>query len=372
MAVSSGGTLWTHGASHARDGSAAPRRGLAYVTGDAFKGRDGFHCSRCARKEKRSAAITRLVIRRACTKDVRLTAEERRLSQARGRREHWYRWGSYLSERQWGTVREDYSADGNAWAYLPHDHARSRAYRWGEDGIAGLCDNHQRLCFAIALWNGADPILKERLFGLSGPEGNHCEDVKERYFHLDNTPSHAYMEYLYEYPQRVFPYAKLVEENQERGKAAPEFEIDDTDAFADDRYFQVYVRYAKASPEDILIDVRVVNRGAQPARLHVLPTLWFRNTLSWRPDSPKPLLGAIGSGVVETTHETLGRSYLHCERPDGLLFTETRRTANGFSASRTRRRLSKTHFTRMWSRAARMRSTRSRPARSAPCITRSS
>ncbi len=256
-----------------------------------------------------------------------MTAEERRLSQARGRREHWQRWGSYLSERQWGTVREDYSPDGSAWTYLPHDHARSRAYRWGEDGIAGICDNHQRLCFAIALWNGTDPILKERLFGLSGLEGNHGEDVKERYFHLDNTPSHAFMTYLYEYPQRAFPYEKLLEVNAGRGKDAPEFEIDDTDAFADDRYFQAYVRYAKASPEDVLIEVRVVNRAAQTARLHVLPTLWFRNTWSWLPGSPKPLLGAVGPDVVETTHASLGRRYLLCERPDGLLFTENETNA---------------------------------------------
>jgi hypothetical protein len=186
-----------------------------------------------------------------------MTAEETRLVEARGRRVHWYRWGPYVSERQWGTVREDYSADGSAWEYLPHDHARSRAYRWGEDGIAGISDNHQRLCFAIALWNGADPILKERLFGLSGPQGNHGEDVKERYFHLDNTPSHAYMEYLYVYPQREFPYDDLVQENARRGKADGEYELDDTHVFAGGRFFDVTVRYAKAGPEDMLVRIAV-------------------------------------------------------------------------------------------------------------------
>jgi hypothetical protein len=256
-----------------------------------------------------------------------MTAEETRLVEARGRRVHWYRWGPYVSERQWGTVREDYSADGSAWEYLPHDHARSRAYRWGEDGIAGISDNHQRLCFAIAVWNGVDSILKERLFGLSGPQGNHGEDVKERYFHLDNTPSHAYMEYLYVYPQRAFPYDDLVKENARRGKADGEYELDDTHVFDGGRYFDVMVRYAKAGPEDILVRIAVRNRGPERATLHVLPTLWFRNTWTWHPGVPKPLLGEVEPGVVEATHPTLGRRYLHCKDPREVLFTENESNA---------------------------------------------
>jgi len=256
-----------------------------------------------------------------------MTAEETRLVEARGRRVHWYRWGPYVSERQWGTVREDYSADGSAWEYLPHDHARSRAYRWGEDGIAGISDNHQRLCFAIAVWNGVDPILKERLFGLSGPQGDHGEDVKERYFHVDNTPSHAYMEYLYVYPQRAFPYDDLVQENARRSKADDEYELDDTHVFDGNRFFEVTVRYAKAGPEDILVRIGVKNRGPERATLHVLPTLWFRNTWSWLPGAPKPLLGEVEPGVVEATHATLGRRYFHCKDPREVLFTENESNA---------------------------------------------
>src|SRR5262245_25016394 len=221
------------------------------------------------------------------------TAEERRLAEALARTAYWKRWGPYLAERQWGTVREDYSADGHAWEYLPHDHARSRAYRWGEDGLLGISDNHQRLCFALALWNGRDPILKERLFGLTGPEGNHGEDVKEYYFYLDATPTHSYMKYLYKYPQRAYPYADLIAENGRRDRHAPEYELLDTGIFDDDRYCDVVVEYAKANPDDLLIRVSATNRGPEPAELHLLPTLWFRNTWSWRSDAERPSLREI-------------------------------------------------------------------------------
>ncbi|MBN8563804.1 MAG: glucosidase [Leptolyngbya sp. UWPOB_LEPTO1] len=255
-----------------------------------------------------------------------MTAEEQRLQADRERTAYWRRWGPYLSERQWGTVREDYSSDGSAWNHFSHDQARSRAYRWGEDGIAGISDNHQRLCFAIALWNEADPILKERLFGLSGPEGNHGEDVKECYFYLDNTPSHAYMKYLYKYPHLAFPYDQLVQENQQRGYHHPEFELLDTGVFNENRYFDVYVEYAKATDEDILIQVTVSNRGAEPKTLHLLPTLWFRNTWSWEPNSQKPCLAQRekerSTHIVEATHPTLGNRWLYCQTADALLFTE--------------------------------------------------
>src|SRR5437773_349396 len=209
------------------------------------------------------------------------TLEERRLEEDARRERNWKRWGPYLAERQWGTVREDYSADGTSWDYFPHDHARSRAYRWGEDGLLGLTDREGRLCFALALWNERDPILKERLFGLTGPEGNHGEDVKECYFYLDATPTHSYLKALYKYPQREYPYARLVEENRRRGKHDAEFELVDTGVFDDGRYFDVTAEYAKASPEDIVVRVTLANRGPDPAPLHVLPTLWFRNTWSW-------------------------------------------------------------------------------------------
>ncbi len=250
-----------------------------------------------------------------------MTPEERRLEQARDRTAHWKRWGPYLAERQWGTVREDYSADGTAWQYFPHDHARSRAYRWGEDGLAGLSDNHQRLCFALALWNGRDPILKERLFGLTNEEGNHGEDVKEYYFYLDATPTHSYMKWLYKYPQAAFPYTDLVEENRRRGRQAPEYELLDTGIFDGDRYFDVTVEYAKASPDDILIRIAAVNRGPDAASLHLIPTLWFRNTWSWARGAPRPSLTAV-AGAIEATHPTLGRRWLvHDGRPE-LVFTE--------------------------------------------------
>ncbi|MBF2001765.1 MAG: glucosidase [Synechococcales cyanobacterium M58_A2018_015] len=254
------------------------------------------------------------------------TAEAIRLEADRTRQAYWRRWGPYLSDRQWGTVREDYSSDGSAWDYFPHDHARSRAYRWGEDGIAGISDNHQRLCFAIALWNEQDPILKERFFGLTGPQGNHGEDVKEYYFYLDNTPSHAYMKALYKYPQRAFPYEQLVVENRNRGYHDPEFELVDTGIFEGNQYFDVFVEYAKHSDEDILIQLSVVNRAAESKPLHLLPTLWFRNTWSWQPDSPKPELRFLeqrGSvQVVQASHPTLGDRWLYCLEPQALLFTE--------------------------------------------------
>jgi hypothetical protein len=207
--------------------------------------------------------------------------EQRRLEQCRKREKHWKRWGPYLSERAWGTVREDYSAYGTAWDSFSHDQARSRAYRWNEDGLGGICDNHQHLCFAIALWNGKDPILKERLFGLTGSEGNHGEDVKEYYFYLDSTPTHSYMKFLYKYPQRAFPYSQLVEENGKRNRRDPEFELLDTGVFEENRYFDVQVEYAKEDIDDIAIRITVTNRGSDTSTIDVLPTLWFRNTWSW-------------------------------------------------------------------------------------------
>jgi len=260
-----------------------------------------------------------------------MNAERQRLHQARERVVHWRRWGAYVSARQWGTVREDYSRDGVAWEYLPHDHARSRAYRWGEDGIAGICDNHQRLCLAWAFWNGRDPILKERLFGLSGPEGNHGEDVKEYYFHLDASPTHSYLRFLYKYPQAEFPYSWLVHENRRRGRDRPEYELLDTGAFDGDRYFDVQVEYAKAGPEDILGRLTVVNRGPAAATLHVLPTLWFRNTWSWEPGAPRPRLAAVparaGLRVIQAEHATLGPYWLGLEGEAPVLFTENETNA---------------------------------------------
>jgi hypothetical protein len=254
------------------------------------------------------------------------TREEQRLEEARERRMHWKRWGPYLSERAWGTVREDYSPHGTAWDYLPHDHARSRAYRWNEDGLAGISDRHQLICFAIALWNGRDPILKERIFGLTGSEGNHGEDVKEYYFYLDSTPTHSYMKYLYKYPQAAFPYGELVAENRRRDKRSLEYELLDTGVFAENRYFDVFVEYAKAGAEEILVRISVVNHGPEAAALHLLPTLWFRNTWSWGRDPRRPRLlrGAPvrDASVVEVDHHTYGRRWLHCAGRPALLFTE--------------------------------------------------
>jgi hypothetical protein len=250
-----------------------------------------------------------------------MTAEERRLDEARTRQVHWKRWGPYLSERAWGTVREDYSPYGNAWEYLPHDHARSRAYRWNEDGLAGICDRRQELCLALALWNERDPILKERLFGLTGNEGNHGEDVKEYYFYLDSTPTHSFMRMLYKYPQTAFPYGQLVEENRRRGRGEPEFELVDTGAFEGDRYFDVFVEYAKLDAEDVLMQITVVNRGPDPAPLHVLPTVWFRNTWSWQQGARKPTLRSTSMAIEAETH-LYGRRFVHFEGQPELLFTE--------------------------------------------------
>jgi hypothetical protein len=257
---------------------------------------------------------------------VHQTREDMRLRANQHRTEHWNRWGPYLSDRAWGTVREDYSSDGTAWEYLPHDHARSRTYRWNEDGLAGICDRHQHICFAVALWNGRDPILKERLFGLTNREGNHGEDVKEYYFHLDNTPTHSYMRYLYKYPQATFPYTDLVEENRRRDRTQPEYELLDTGVFGGNRYFDVFVEYAKATPEDILIAITVANRGPEEAYLELLPTIWFRNSWSWDSTQPKPSLqqgdSSGGRSVVELHDSYYGPRYLYCQPPAQLLFTE--------------------------------------------------
>jgi hypothetical protein len=271
------------------------------------------------------------------------TTEGKRLAEERNNEKCWKRWGSYLSDRQWGTVREDYSDNGGAWDYFSHDQARSRTYRWGEDGIAGISDNHQSICFAIALWNEKDDIIKERLFGLTGSEGNHGEDVKEYYFYTDNTPTHSYMKCLYKYPQEKFPYAWLVEENQRRNSnpGSFEFELIDTGVFNQNRYFDVSVEYAKNSPEDILIQITVENRSKEPAKLHLLPTIWFRNTWSWVKDSePKkqdktlktvkltPNLSVIEvwckDGYLEKNEDgrSLKKRWLYCEAPAEILYTE--------------------------------------------------
>ena len=250
------------------------------------------------------------------------TSEQRRLNAARESGAPWKKWGPYLSERQWGTVREDYSQDGNAWNYFSHDQSRSRAYRWGEDGLAGISDDRQQLCFAVALWNGRDPILKERLFGLTNSEGNHGEDVKEYYFYIDSTPTHSYMKYLYKYPQSEFPYRDLVDRNRNRSREEFEYELIDTGVFDDDRYFDVFVEYAKAEPDDLLIRITVYNRGPESAVLHLLPTLWFRNNWSWEQNIPKPSMGQIAEGAVRAAHPQLGDHTLSCEGGPELLFTE--------------------------------------------------
>ena len=249
-------------------------------------------------------------------------AEQKRLNEAREKGIPWKKWGPYLSERQWGTVREDYSTDGNAWNYFSHDQSRSRAYRWGEDGLAGFSDDQQQLCFAIALWNGHDPILKERLFGLTNSEGNHGEDVKEYYFYIDSTPTHSYMKYLYKYPQREYPYSDLLETNRRRSREEMEYELLDTGIFDDDRYFDVFVEYSKGDPEDVLVKISVHNRGPEAAQLHLLPTLWFRNTWSWEEGETKPSLRRADGTSIEASHPKLGTYRLYCEGAADLLFTE--------------------------------------------------
>lgn len=261
-----------------------------------------------------------------------LPAEEQRLLEDRRRQRNWKRWGPYLAERQWGTVREDYSPDGTCWDYFPHDQARSPAYRWGEDGLLGITDREGRLCFGLALWNGRDPILKERLFGLTGPEGNHGEDVKEVYYYLDSSPTHSYMKALYRYPQAEYPYTWLVEENRRRGKQDGEFELIDTGAFDSARFFDVIVEYAKNSPEDILIKITIANRGMDAAKIAVLPTLWFRNTWSWGREGqegywPKPSIRLLSRSELSAEHASLGRYRLAVEGSPDFLFTENETNA---------------------------------------------
>ena len=255
-----------------------------------------------------------------------MTPEHARLAADNAKSAPWKKWGPYLAERQWGTVREDYSANGDAWNYFTHDQARSRAYRWGEDGLAGISDDHQLLCFALALWNGKDPILKERLFGLANSEGNHGEDVKEYYFYLDSTPTHSYMKFLYKYPHNPFPYADLVQKNRERSRTDPEFELLDTGIFTENRYFDIFVEYAKASPEELLIQITLHNRGPESAPIHLLPTLWFRNTWSWAKPTERPALRQVQSPhavmTIEATHPGLGTRSLYIDNPAELLFTE--------------------------------------------------
>src|SRR5579864_495555 len=255
-----------------------------------------------------------------------MTREEQRLEESHERKINWKRWGPYLSGRQWGTVREDYSADGDAWSYFPHEHARSRAYRWGEDGIAGFSDRHQRFCFALALWNERDVILKERLFGLTNAEGNHGEDVKEYYFYLDATPTSSYLKHLYKYPQAAFPYDQLVEENRKRTRQDPEFELIDSGVFAENRYFDVFVEYAKATSEDILIRITAFNRGPETAPLHLLPTLWLRNTWSWggavREARARRIPSPAAAAFIEAYQQDYGTRFLIAEGLPEILFTE--------------------------------------------------
>jgi len=255
-----------------------------------------------------------------------VTKEEQRLEKDQERKAYWKRWGPYLSERAWGTVREDYSPYGNAWEFLPHDQARSKAYRWGEDGIGGICDRRQYICFSVAMWNRRDPILKERLFGLTGNQGNHGEDVKEYYFYLDSTPTHSYMKFLYKYPQSEFPYGELVEENGRRGKRDLEYELLDTGIFDEDRYFDVFIEYAKAAPEDVLVKITVVNRGPERAELELLPTIWFRNTWSWGLDARRPEMrrseNVKNASVIQLQHFHYGHRWLFCQGMPELLFTE--------------------------------------------------
>jgi hypothetical protein len=276
------------------------------------------------------------------------TYEEIRLDENASRAKNWERWGPYLSERQWATVREDYSPNGSCWDYLPHDHARSRTYRWGEDGLLGITDRRCRLCFALALWNGRDIILKERLFGLTGSQGNHGEDVKESYFYLDSTPTHSYMRALYKYPQAEFPYARLFDENRQRGLQAPEFELTDAGVFDEDRYFDVFAEYGKNSPNDILIRITIWNRGPERAKLHLLPTLWFRNTWSWGPIfdevTAKPSVTFIRS---ERNTPSSANISSRTTRPANRCLRRTKRMYGCYSGRRMAGRMSKMLFTNM-------------------------
>ena len=294
-----------------------------------------------------------------------LTEEQNRLEEARKGEVPWKKWGPYLSERQWGTVREDYSENGDAWNFFTHDQARSRAYRWGEDGLAGISDDKQHLCFALALWNGKDPILKERLFGLTNSEGNHGEDVKEYYFYLDSTPTHSYMKYLYKYPQAAFPYADLVETNRRRTRDEMEYELLDTGVFDDDRYFDVFVEYAKAGPEDILVKITAANRGPDAAELHLLPTLWFRNDWSpWIAESTGPPRNRTSSRSRRRRARARSRQRIRCwvSSPSPAKARcrcsspRTKRTTSGSSPDRrTRAPTSRTASTTAWCRATRAR-----------------
>ena len=255
-----------------------------------------------------------------------MSTEKNRLSDHYSEKKNWLKWGPYLSERQWGTVREDYSEHGSAWDFFPHDHARSRVYRWGEDGIAGISDDKQRLCFSVALWNGKDAILKERMFGLTGPQGNHGEDCKELYYYLDNTPTHSYMKHLYKYPQAAYPYEDLLQTNASRSKEEVEYELIDTGIFNENKYFDVFTEYAKANEEDILIKITVYNRANEDARVTVLPQIWFRNLWSFGLMQNKPVISGFennnGFASVELQHEELGTYYYYFENADQILFTE--------------------------------------------------
>src|SRR5260221_639514 len=268
------------------------------------------------------------------------THEDQRLHETKNGEINWKQWGPYLSERAWGTVREDYSANGTAWDYFPHDHARSRVYRWNEDGLGGISDDQQHLCFALALWNGQDPILKERLFGLTGSEGNNGEDVKEYYFYLDSTPTHSYMKMLYKYPQAEFPYEALVDENRRRSRTDPEFELLDTGVFSADRYFDIFTEYAKGSDEDIFIRVTVCNRGPENATMHLLPTLWFRNTWSWGRDLRRPVIRKAtpvdGILSAELQHWQYGKRWLLAAGQPEFIFTENESNNARLNNSRNR------------------------------------
>ncbi len=273
-----------------------------------------------------------------------MNAEQKRLAESDSRKIHWKRWGPYLSERAWGTVREDYSRDGSAWDYFPHDHARSRVYRWNEDGLGGICNRQQNVCFAVALWNGRDPILKERLFGLTGSEGNHGEDVKEIYYYLDSTPTHSYMKFLYKYPQAEFPYERLINENRARTKLEPEFELPDTGVFDEGRYFDVFIEYAKADVDDVLIRITIANRGPEAARINVLPTVWFRNDWAWSGSEPTSRISADGDASLLVENEALGKRRLHFDGSPELLFTENETNTERLFGSPNKTRFVKDAF----------------------------